>query len=274
MSKNNNSIYDYYNKSCYKVDKIEPNKTYYKSIHDLLFESLDELEEFYSDIEECNIKDYESFQNYLIETYYEGEEIMNEIKLSIVLPYYETFDLTMMLVKGLVAQLTDETEVILIDDYCKKEFHDMKDELARYHIRLIEHEENQGTAKTRNQGIREAKGKYIAFVDCDDTVTMDYITTLINAIDTYGSEVINFNWLDLSENIVYTRPTNPAMWKAIYRKDVCPLFKEYSQYGEEDVDFQAEVVNLQTTYLDKVLYIYNSNRVGSLYWKQTHRGVE
>lgn len=194
------------------------------------------------------------------------------VKLSLIIPYFETYELTMQLLKGLSVQLTDEVEVLLIDDYCKKEFTSIKDELALNHITLIEHKTNQGTALTRNEGIKQAKGQYIGFIDCDDTVTMDYIPVLLNAIDKYGTEVINFNWLGLSENQVVCRPTNPAMWKAIYRKDVCPLFREDLLWGEEDVDFQVEVQKLETTYLDRVLYIYNSNREGSLFWKKTHGG--
>ena len=193
------------------------------------------------------------------------------VKLSLIIPYYETFDLTMQLLKGLSVQMTDEVEVILIDDYCKKEFYDMKDELALNNIKLIEHEENKGTALTRNEGIKIAKGQYIGFIDCDDTVTMDYISILLKAIDKYGTEVINFNWVGLSENQVVRRPTNPAMWKAIYRKDKCPLFREDMAWGSEDVDFQAEVGQMETTYLDRVLYIYNSNREGSLFWRKWHK---
>lgn len=192
------------------------------------------------------------------------------VKLSLIIPYFKTYELTEMLLKGLAVQLTDETEVILIDDYCKKEFHSMKDELALNHIRLIEHEKNMGTAKTRNEGIKKAKGQYIGFIDCDDTVTMDYINILLKAIEETPTEVINFNWLGLSENEVVCRPTNPAMWKAIYRKDKCPLFREDLLWGEEDVDFQVEVQQMETTYLDRVLYIYNSNREGSLYWRKMH----
>jgi glycosyltransferase involved in cell wall biosynthesis len=193
-----------------------------------------------------------------------------ELKLSIIIPYYETFDLTMQLLKGLSVQVNDKVEIILIDDYCKKEFHNMKDELKKWNVNLIEHKENQGTAKSRNEGIRKAKGKYIAFCDGDDTVTMDYIDTLLKAIDETPTEVINFNWLDLSENEVVKRPTNPAMWKAIYRRDIIPYFREDLLWGEEDVDFQKEVQEMETTYLDRVLYIYNSNRPGSLYWRKTH----
>jgi len=193
------------------------------------------------------------------------------VKLSLIIPYFETYELTERLLKGLSVQVNDKVEIILIDDYCKKEFHDMRKELALNHIRLIEHEKNMGTALTRNEGIKKAKGQYIGFIDCDDTVTMDYIDVLLKAIDETPTEVINFNWLGLSENAVVCRPTNPAMWKAIYRNDVCPLFREDLEWGEEDVDFQVEVQQMETTYLDRVLYVYNSNREGSLFWRKMHR---
>lgn len=195
------------------------------------------------------------------------------VKLSLIIPYFETYDLTMRLLKSLSVQITDEIEIILIDDYCKGEFNEIKDELALNNINLIEHKTNQGTALTRNEGIKKAKGKYIGFIDCDDMVTADYIDVLLKAIEETPTKVINFNWLDLSENQVVRRPCNPAMWKAIYRNDICPLFREDLLWGEEDVDFQVEVGKMETTYLDRVLYIYNSNREGSLFWRKTHKEV-
>lgn len=193
------------------------------------------------------------------------------VKLSLIIPYFETYELTERLLDSLIVQDRKEVEVIVIDDGCNEKRLD--DFTGFNHIKVIHHEKNMGTAKTRNEGIKLAKGKYIGFIDCDDMVTADYIDVLLKAIDNTPTEVINFNWLDLSENIVVRKPHNPAMWKAIYRNDVCPLFREDREYGEEDVDFEEIVGKLETTYLDRVLYIYNSNREGSLYWKKTHREV-
>lgn len=190
------------------------------------------------------------------------------VKLSLIIPYFETYELTERLLKSLSIQTTREVEVIVIDDGCNEKRLDIFDGYCS--IRIY-HQENRGTAKTRNRGIKMAKGKYIGFIDCDDMVTADYIERLLRAIDETPTQVINFNWLGLSENEVVCRPTNPAMWKAIYRRDVCPLFREDLQWGEEDVDFQQDVQNMETTYLDRVLYLYESNREGSLFWRKWHR---
>ena len=202
------------------------------------------------------------------------------MKLSIIIPYYETYALTVKLLNSLASQIKydyiDDVEVILIDDFCNKEFSKDIEELKQYNIKLIEHKQNMGVAKTRNEGIDLAQGKYVAFIDCDDMITFDYIKRLLDAINKCDTNIVNFDWLDLTYNIIYKRPKNYAPWKAIYKKETMPRFREDRQYGEEDIDFQEEinrkVENYQysITYLDRVLYLYNSEREGSLFWKKTH----
>ena len=197
-----------------------------------------------------------------------------KIELSIIIPYFETYELTMQLLKELSIQKNDEVEVILIDDYCKNDFKNIEEALGLNEIKLIKHAENVGVAKSRNEGIDLAKGKYIAFIDSDDMITMDYIETLLKAIDTYDTDVINFNWYDMTEHIEIRKPHNPAPWKQIYKKDTIQRFREDLPYGREDVAWQEEIDSgkYTITYLDKMLYLYNSNREGSLFWKSTHEG--
>jgi glycosyltransferase involved in cell wall biosynthesis len=203
-----------------------------------------------------------------------------KIKLSIIIPYYETYNLTMKLLRELALQkkCNEEVEILVIDDYCKGEISKTKIEgineiFDNNFIRVIKHEKNMGVAKSRNEGIKQAKGKYIAFIDCDDMITMDYIDTLLKAIDTYDTDVINFNWYDMTEHREYRKPHNPAPWKQIYKRETIPNFREDMEYGSEDVIFQSEIDSgkYTITYLDKLLYFYNSNREGSLLWKKKHK---
>ena len=192
------------------------------------------------------------------------------VKLSIIIPYFETYDLTIKLLKELSIQLTQDVEIILLDDGCnEKKFNCYT---WNQNIKVI-HQENMGVAKTRNRGIGLAKGKYIAFIDCDDMVSNDYIETLLKAIDEFDTDVINFNWYDMTTHEEYRKPHNFAPWKAIYKKETMPIFREDMQYGSEDVPFQQEIDSGKYSifYLDKLLYFYNSNREGSLYWKKIHK---
>lgn len=196
------------------------------------------------------------------------------VKLSIIIPYFETYELTERLLKNLTVNQNEEVEIILLDDGCNEERFDI---YRRFNNVIIIHKENEGVAKTRNKGIELAKGKYIGFIDCDDMVTADYIDVLLNAISKYDTDIINFNWADLTENAIVRKPNNFAPWKAIYKKETMPRFVEFREYGAEDVDFQGELEEgirqgkYSIVYLDRLLYMYNSNREGSLFWKKTHQ---
>ena len=204
-------------------------------------------------------------------------EISNgKIKLSIIIPYYETYKLTKRILDGLIPQCNKEVEIILIDDGCNEVAFDDYIVLRSFDNLRIIHQDNMGVAKSRNKGIELAKGKYIAFIDADDQVTMDYVETLLKAIDTYDTDVINFNWYDMTEHIEVRKPHNPAPWKQIYKKETIQRFREDLPYGREDVDWQAGIDSgkYTITYLDKMIYLYNSNREGSLFWQSTHEGGE
>ena len=191
------------------------------------------------------------------------------VKLSIVIPYYETFELTTRLLNNLILQLNEETELLIIDDGCNEiRF----DEFTGFNNIKVIHQENGGVSVARNKGIEISKGKYIAFIDSDDMVMPDYIEKLLNLINTREEDVILFNWLDITTNQVIVHPENPAVWKAIYKKEIIPRFDETLRV-REDYFFQQELESKNPTkyYYDRVLYIYNSEREGSLWWNETHK---
>lgn len=183
------------------------------------------------------------------------------VKLSIVITYYKTYELTQKLMDVLIPQLTDEVEVLLIDDGCNDK---RLDKYAR-DITIIHLKENKGGASASNIGIDRATGKYIAFVDSDDLIADDYVKTLIEAIDTHDEEVIFMDWKDINTGVIIHHPDNYAQWKAIYKKDIIPKFPDGRRYSY-DVPFYDELKTKGFTkyYVDKVLYLYNSNREGCL----------
>lgn len=188
----------------------------------------------------------------------------NKIKLSIIIPYFETYELTNMLIKSLIAQKTDEVEIFLIDDGSDEERFNKYITGDKNAIHVI-HQENKGVSYTRNRGIRNSKGKYIAFIDSDDMIMPNYVDTLLNLIDTRDEDIIYFNWLDINTNDLVKHPDNPAVWKAIYKKEILPLFDETLK-TREDYFFNQELDKQNHTkyYYDKVLYIYNSGRKDGL----------
>lgn len=189
------------------------------------------------------------------------------VKLSIVIPYYKTYKLTENLLYSLLVQDREDVEIIIIDDGC---YETRLDDFTGFNNIKIIHQDNGGVSVARNKGIELAKGKFIAFIDSDDMVMPDYIEQLLNLINTRNEDVILFNWLDITTNQVIVHPENPAVWKAIYKKDIIPSFDE-SLRCREDYFFQQDLEskNPSKYYYNRVLYIYNSNREGSLWWNET-----
>lgn len=190
------------------------------------------------------------------------------MKLSIIIPYFKTYELTCLLLNKIIPQMTKEVEIFLIDDGCNE------NRLDKYqNIDIIHLKENVGAGMARNVGIRRAKGDYIAFIDSDDLITDDYIDILLNTIDSRDEQLIYFAWQDMNTNEVIRYPNNPAVWKCIYRKEIIPLFVEEKHLINEDVPFNNKICSREYSkyYIDKVLYLYNSNRIGSLTWELKHK---
>lgn len=187
------------------------------------------------------------------------------VKLSIVIPYYKTYELTKKLMEVLIPQLTPEVELFLIDDECTEK---RLDEYAPA-ATVIHMKKNSGGASAMNVGIKKATGKYIAIIDSDDLVATNYIEELLKAIDEHQEDVIFFDWQDQRTKQIIRRPNNYAPWKAIYKREIMPLFRDGWIYSY-DVPFQEDLdkTNYSRAYLDKVLYYYYSERPGNLTQKK------
>lgn len=187
------------------------------------------------------------------------------VKLSICIPYYETYELTKRLLERLIPQLTEETEVILCDDGCNET---RLDEFKDY-INIVHIEKNQGGAKNTNECIERTIGKYVALIDSDDFISENYVSVLINAINNHDEDLIFMDWKDIANGVVVHHPHNYAPWKCIYKREKMPRFDEDWIYSF-DVPFheKVEALNLSKYYIDKVLYYYNSNREGNLTQKK------
>ena len=79
---------------------------------------------------------------------------VDSVKLSLVIPYYKTYEETIKLLNILIPQLTSEVEAFLIDDGCNEiRLDEYKDKINVIHL-----PENHGLSYARNRGIEKAKG--------------------------------------------------------------------------------------------------------------------
>jgi glycosyltransferase involved in cell wall biosynthesis len=86
--------------------------------------------------------------------------------VSVVIPAFNRSTLVTQAVDSVLAQTYTDYEIIVVDDGSTD---DTKAALAQYgdRVRYI-YQENRGASAARNAGVRNAKGRYIAFLDSDD----------------------------------------------------------------------------------------------------------
>lgn len=94
----------------------------------------------------------------------------NNPLISVVMPLYNAERFLEKSVKSVLNQTFGDFELIIIDDCSKDGSLNIAENLAESNerIRIIKNPQNKGVAETRNNGIREARGKYIALLDSDD----------------------------------------------------------------------------------------------------------
>lgn len=173
------------------------------------------------------------------------------IKLSIIIPYYDRPKYIKRLLEVLEPQLTNETELIIVDDCSPIP-------LDYPCIRL--NENSGGASIPRNVGLDKAKGKYIAFIDSDDSVSDDYIETILNKTKEEWDYCF-ISW-KTSTNTIIIKDNPPnwncCVWNCIYKKEIIgnERFNPNLRIAE-DYDFNIRVRKGKKANIEKVLYYYN-----------------
>ncbi len=101
--------------------------------------------------------------------------------LTIIIPYYNKKDTILRSVNSVKAQTYTNWELIIIDDCGEDRIQENtlpKDD----RIRVVFNESNKGAAFTRQRGLENSKGEYIAFLDADDWWDEKFLTNCIEIL--------------------------------------------------------------------------------------------
>jgi len=88
-------------------------------------------------------------------------------QISVIIPVYNDALYIKEALMSVLSQGIENLEIILVDDGSTDDFEDHIEELNDPRIKLIK-QANSGAAAARNNGINNAKGEFIAFLDADD----------------------------------------------------------------------------------------------------------
>lgn len=116
------------------------------------------------------------------------------LKLSIIIPVYNVEKYIGTCLESIFSQNVSEREyeVIIINDGTPdNSMTVVQDYVSRSNIKIV-NQENKGLSCARNRGIQEAQGEYVWFVDSDDYVSEDSISTLLKLIEKEHADVYTF----------------------------------------------------------------------------------
>lgn len=215
--------------------------------------------------------------------------------ISIIVPIYNVENYIHYCLKSILNQTFSNYECLLIDDGSTDLSGKLCDNICHKDSRFkVIHQNNQGEAAARNQGLRHAIGKYIYFMDSDDYIHPQTLEILYNAINRHqtsfsmilGKRVYNYDepyshlglsYTLLSQDELIKRLFGNSneelqyqvLWNKLYPKE---LIKNIflNKTASEDTDFNLRVfLQSQSAVLINAEMYYWVQRNSSI----THSGI-
>ncbi len=117
--------------------------------------------------------------------------------ISVILPVYNTGPHIDKCLQSILKQTFDDLEVIAIDDCGQDQAMTIVERHAAVdqRVRIIRNDKNYGVAYSRNEGIRLARGRYLSFIDSDDSIDLDFYHKLYGAALKDRAEVVKADFV-------------------------------------------------------------------------------
>ena len=143
--------------------------------------------------------------------------------VSVVLPVYNGEKFLASAIQSVIAQSYPNWELLVVDDGSKDATASICDDFASTDPRIkVEHQPNGGVNSARARGVDSASGDYLVFLDADDTLAVDALSTMVNCFsDEYDLIVSGRNEavFDKEEYIkaLWAGKVGLALWGKMFR---------------------------------------------------------
>lgn len=113
---------------------------------------------------------------------------MNSIAplVSVIMPVYNGATYIRAAIESILNQTYANFELIVIDDGSTDDTRKVVKEYSNGRLRLVVQDKNYGLAYTRNNGINESCGKYIAMLDSDDVAAPNRLSEQVFFLETHA----------------------------------------------------------------------------------------
>lgn len=208
---------------------------------------------------------------------------MENVRVSVIVPIYKVEQTLDRCVKSIHEQSYRNLEIILVDDGSPDRCPQMCDEYASTDNRIIViHKKNGGLSDARNAGIKKSTGEYIAFVDSDDYVEPNYISSMLQLAEKNNSDLVVCSFYDedpqrstvqlpdisIGGRQLFIDATKKSKWQYIvawnklYKRELClPDLFEVGKQHEDEFAFHkilCSAKNVSVT--SSLLYHYTYNK--------------
>ena len=165
-------------------------------------------------------------------------------EVSIITPCYNSARYLKETMESVLSQTYTDWEWIITDDFSTDDSLKIIRSCPDSRIKLIEAKENGGAGSARNLSLKEAKGRFITFLDADDFWEPNFLEEMISFMKKENAELAYSNYARCDENL------HPKI--ADFKADTAVTFKNL----------------LKTCRLSLLSSMYDSKRVGKEYFPE------
>lgn len=123
------------------------------------------------------------------------------MKLSIIVPIYNTEKYIKTCIESLINQIYRDIEIILVDDGSSDDCPIICDEYAKKDFRVkVVHKTNGGVVSARKAGFSASNGDYVTFVDGDDWIDCEYYNRILKQVGYLKPDLIKMPRYYISED--------------------------------------------------------------------------
>ena len=123
-------------------------------------------------------------------------------KVSIIIPIYNAEKYLENCLSSVISQAYKNLEIVLVNDGSKDNSREIIAAFADRDARIkIVDKPNGGVSSARNMGLDNITGEFVAFLDADDWIEKDYISTLVNNMIEANADIsiCNYKWEKLNK---------------------------------------------------------------------------
>lgn len=212
------------------------------------------------------------------------------IKFSIIVAVYNIEKYIEQCIESIINQTYSAIEVILVNDGSTDNSLHILQEWQQKDRRIkIVNKKNGGLSSARNEGLKEATGDYVAYIDGDDWISLDMFERLSQKIYKFKQpEIVTYSYIEYySEDIQYIKSYNinddelyqgnqffekskfkVQAWSKIYKMSFLNKINLKFLEGRvhEDISYTIPLILCadKVINIDEPLYYYRQNRFGSI----------